>query len=163
MKRITTRDVANEAKLSLATVDRVINRRAGVSPKAVAKIQTAIKKLGYVRDMNAVNLVKGRVYRIRFILPDSDNDFMDQLQNEIRALKPSEELNRTTVDIHCVAALDASALAAALDIISSVLTISLQDARQQAYSVVLSRHQTLLMMSPQSQPRSQKSPLWQDQ
>lgn len=115
MKRITTRDVAAEAKVSLATVDRVINCRPGVSPKTVARINNAIEKLGYVRDMNAVNLVKGRVYRIRFILPDSDNDFMDQLQNEIHSLKSSEEMNRTAVDIQTVPAIDASALAAALD------------------------------------------------
>lgn len=118
MKRITTRDVAAEADVSLATVDRVINNRSGVSDKTVARIHAVIDKLGYVRDINAVNLVKNRTYRIMFIFPDYDNDFMDQLQNEILSLNTNEEVNRTVIDIEKVPPLDALALAKTLDSVS---------------------------------------------
>jgi len=52
--RPTTIDIANAAGVSLATVDRVLNDRAGVSPKTQARVNDAIKKLGYVRDLSAM-------------------------------------------------------------------------------------------------------------
>ena len=48
--RPTVHDVASEAGVSLATVDRVLNKRAGVKTTTVARVEAAIARLGFVRD-----------------------------------------------------------------------------------------------------------------
>jgi len=45
MKRVTVHDVAAEAKVSLATVDRVLNGRPGVKAATIERVNKAIKRL----------------------------------------------------------------------------------------------------------------------
>jgi LacI family transcriptional regulator len=45
--RATLEDVARAAGVSLATVDRVVNRREGVRANTVARVEAAVAKLGY--------------------------------------------------------------------------------------------------------------------
>jgi len=47
MKKTTLQDVATEARLGIATVERVINGRGGVTEKTAEKVIRAAKKLGY--------------------------------------------------------------------------------------------------------------------
>ncbi|MGV7219749.1 LacI family DNA-binding transcriptional regulator, partial [Bradyrhizobium sp. UFLA05-112] len=42
--RATLEDVARMAGVSLATVDRVVNRREGVRAKTVARVEAAVAK-----------------------------------------------------------------------------------------------------------------------
>ena len=77
--RPTVHDIAAAAGVSLATVDRVLNQRPGVRHVTREKVETAIRELGYVRDVAAANLAKGRTYPLVFILPASDNSFMHGL------------------------------------------------------------------------------------
>ena len=46
-KKVTIRDVAAEAKVSIGTVDRVLNNRGNVSKEKVRAVNDAIKKLNY--------------------------------------------------------------------------------------------------------------------
>ena len=62
MGRPTVHDIAREAGVSLATVDRVLNARPGVRQATIARVQAAVDELGYVRDTFAANLAKGREY-----------------------------------------------------------------------------------------------------
>ena len=55
MPRPTIHDVADAARLSLATVDRVLNNRGGVAEKSVRKVTKAVAETGYVRDIQRVN------------------------------------------------------------------------------------------------------------
>jgi len=41
------------AGVSLATVDRVVNRRDGVSAKTIARVEAAVARLGYRADVAA--------------------------------------------------------------------------------------------------------------
>ena len=79
----TVNDIARVAKVSLATVDRVLNARPGVRQETVDKVNRAIADLGYVRDTAAANLARGRVYRFLFILPANNNEFLSSLENHI--------------------------------------------------------------------------------
>ena len=45
--RATLEDVARTAGVSLATVDRVVNRREGVRGKTIARVEAAVARLGY--------------------------------------------------------------------------------------------------------------------
>ncbi|MEG1367323.1 MAG: LacI family DNA-binding transcriptional regulator, partial [Oscillospiraceae bacterium] len=44
---VTVKDVAKRADVSLATVSRVINAATNVSPEIRARVQLAIRELGY--------------------------------------------------------------------------------------------------------------------
>ena len=77
--RPTVNDIAREAGVSLATVDRVLNDRPGVRAKTVEAVQEAIRRIGYVRDVAAANLARQRDYRLAFVLPDTDSQFIRTL------------------------------------------------------------------------------------
>ncbi|MBT0959062.1 LacI family DNA-binding transcriptional regulator [Alphaproteobacteria bacterium KMM 3653] len=62
--------------MSLATVDRVLNNRGGVSAKAEARVRAAVAQTGYVRNLAAANLSRRRVYRFCFVVPSGDTGFV---------------------------------------------------------------------------------------
>lgn len=113
--RPTVHDIAAEAGVSLATVDRVLNNRPGVRGVTRDKVERAIATLGYVRDVAAANLAKGRSYPLVFILPESDNTFMRVLAAEVEAARTRSAVERTEIAVLFVPAFDAAALAAALE------------------------------------------------
>jgi len=82
--RPTTKDLAREAGVSRATVDRVLNGRPGVQEKTVRAVQEAIAWLGFERNLSAANLAKRRVYRFEFLLPREGGEFLAELETQIR-------------------------------------------------------------------------------
>lgn len=115
----TINDIARVAKVSLATVDRVLNRRPGVRQATVEKVNQAIADLGYVRDTAAANLARGRVYNFVFILPSNTNEFLTSLETEIEQLSGNLRRDRTILSFVRVAAFDPVALAAAINAIDT--------------------------------------------
>lgn len=113
--RPTVHDVAEEAGVSLATVDRVLNKRPGVKAVTVARVEAAVTRLGFVRDISAANLAKQRVYHLAFIIPEGPNSFMRGLEQELEQIKSRSALDRTIIDIIKVPAFDGAALAAAIE------------------------------------------------
>lgn len=89
--RPTVNDIAREAGVSLATVDRVLNARPGVREKTIRVVNEAIERLGYVRDMAAANLARQRDTRLAFFLPDTASQFVETL---VAALDGSAVLAR---------------------------------------------------------------------
>ena len=110
----TVHDIAARAGVSLATVDRVLNDRPGVRAPTRERVRAAIDTLGFVRDVAAANLAKGRVYPFTFIVPSNDNSFMRGLRAEIEAARLRGPLERTTISLVEIPAFDADALVAAL-------------------------------------------------
>lgn len=111
----TINDIARVAKVSLATVDRVLNARPGVRAKTVHKVNKAISDLGYVRDTAAANLARGRIYNFVFILPANSNEFIGLLEDHIKQLGQNLRHERTRISYIRVAAFDPAALAIAID------------------------------------------------
>ncbi|RVO97207.1 LacI family DNA-binding transcriptional regulator, partial [Sinorhizobium meliloti] len=112
--RPTVHDIAAEAGVSLATVDRVLNNRPGVRSVTRGKVERAIATLGYVRDVAAANLAKSRSYPLIFILPAGENSFMRGLEAEVRSAMSRSATERLDITILSVPVFDAPALAAAL-------------------------------------------------
>ncbi len=79
-------DVAREAGVSLATVDRVLNGRAGVREGTVQRVHAAVERLAYRPDPAAARLARQRPWRLAFVLPQGTNSFVDMLRAEIDAL-----------------------------------------------------------------------------
>ncbi|WP_298915927.1 LacI family DNA-binding transcriptional regulator [uncultured Roseobacter sp.] len=113
----TVNDIARVAQVSLATVDRVLNERPGVRKVTVEKVNRAIAHLGYVRDTAAANLARGRIYRFLFILPATNNEFVELLQEQIADLSQGLKRERTRISHIRVPAFDPMALADAIDAI----------------------------------------------
>jgi LacI family transcriptional regulator len=113
--RPTVHDIAQAAGVSLATVDRVLNRRPGVRAATRARVEDAIGRIGFVRDMAAANLAKGRVYPLAFIIPNGDNSFMAGLKHEVTEAILRSPLERTDIQLLDVPSFDAKALQAALE------------------------------------------------
>ncbi|TPE49569.1 LacI family DNA-binding transcriptional regulator [Amaricoccus solimangrovi] len=113
--RPTIRDVAREAGVSLASVDRVLNRRPGVRAGTILRVEAAVARLGFVRDLAAANLSRRRDYRFVFLIPTGPNTFMRELEAEARALGEQVRPARVAVEVVGVPPFDGEALAAALD------------------------------------------------
>ena len=77
--RPTAKDLAEAAGVSLATVDRVLNERPNVSPKAARKVAEAIERIGFVRNPAAVALARNKTYSFRFVLPTSGDQYLAEL------------------------------------------------------------------------------------
>lgn len=112
--RPTVNDIAREAGVSLATVDRVLNARAGVSARKVDAVNGAIARLGYVRDIAAANLARGRSYRIAVLLPDAPSQFVATLAEAARDAAGRAAFARTDLVLLRYPPEDAHALAAML-------------------------------------------------
>jgi DNA-binding LacI/PurR family transcriptional regulator len=77
MKRATMRDVAKAADVSLMTVSRVVNSEPGVQPETAARVERAIRRLGYQRNDAARQLRrKGKpTQTIGLLVDDIANPF----------------------------------------------------------------------------------------
>ncbi|MDT8854031.1 LacI family DNA-binding transcriptional regulator [Paracoccaceae bacterium Fryx2] len=109
--RPTVNDIAREAGVSLATVDRVLNARPGVRDKTIRAVQDAIARLGYVRDVAAANLARQRTYRLAFVLPDTESQFVGTLVSALHAARPMAASLRSEVQLCRFPAEDPHALA----------------------------------------------------
>lgn len=98
MARPTTKDLAIAAGVSLATVDRVLNGRPNVSTKSSQKVAQAIDELGFVRNIAAVNLARNKTYRFRFILPDSGDQYLQELLHQVSDINRNVVSDLITVD-----------------------------------------------------------------
>lgn len=94
MGRPTVHDIAKEAGVSLATVDRVLNARPGVREKTITKVQKAVERLGYIRDTNAANLARQRQYNFAFVLPEGSSQFANALQDALEEAYSSQVADR---------------------------------------------------------------------
>ncbi len=115
MGKTTLQDVAREAGVSLATVDRVLNGRAGVHARTVQRVQSAIERLNYQPDRLASRLARARDYRFEVILPAGANEFMRMLEAEFRITADRYVHERVRISITHVDVFDGEALAVALE------------------------------------------------
>ncbi len=76
---VTVRDVARAAGVSIGTVSNVLNNSQTVAPENVAKVQAAVKQLGFVRNDAARQLRAGRSRSIGLIVQDVRNPFFADL------------------------------------------------------------------------------------
>ena len=77
--KVTMRDVARLAGVSVATVSSVINASAVVSPKRTQKVRDAMAALDYHPDQVARSLKVGRTEVIGMMIPDITNSFYPEV------------------------------------------------------------------------------------
>lgn len=79
MKRLTIKDVAKHANVSIATVSRVINNHGTTSVEARKKVLEAIEALGYRPNALARGLVSQKSNSIGVLVPDVSNYFFAEV------------------------------------------------------------------------------------
>jgi len=100
MNKPTVHDIAKEAGVSLATVDRVINSRPGVREKTIERVHQAIDRLGYVRDMSAANLARQRLYRFAFLLPEGQqSQFLHEIRRAVAEAAAGAVAERSEIQV----------------------------------------------------------------
>jgi LacI family transcriptional regulator len=79
VKRATIRDVAREAKVSVASVSRALNGLSSVTPEMRDHIRKVADRLGYVPHAGARSLSISRTNVIGVVLPDLHGEFFSEL------------------------------------------------------------------------------------
>lgn len=100
--RITIRDVAATARVSITTVSHTISSSRSVTPETAEKVWKAVRKLGYLPNQSAQGLRRGRCNAIGIIIPDMGNIFYTQLATTIHRFALSRDyqlLIRNTQDL----------------------------------------------------------------
>ena len=115
MGKFTIQDVARLAGVSVATIDRVLNRRHGVRAPTIAKVEAAIRELNYQPDRIAARLARSREYRFCFVLPVSSGEFFMRIADEVRLATERMEAERVSIIVKRVDVFDGELLAHALD------------------------------------------------
>mgnify|MGYP006266808617 CR=1 FL=1 len=68
-KKIRIKDIAQKAKVSTGTVDRVLHNRGNVSAEKRARVEAVMDELGYEPNIIARTLASNRIVRIAILLP----------------------------------------------------------------------------------------------
>lgn len=113
MRKATIIDIATRAGVSTATVDRVLNGRAGVSAANRQRVQMAAKALGYLPSEGMLAL-PSRPAHLEFFLPLGRSEFMGNLATTIRDFAADLPLVASCT-IHEVDGLSPQALVAAVE------------------------------------------------
>ncbi len=82
--RMTIRDVASDAGVSVAAVSKVLRDAYGVSDSLRAKVRASMEKLGY-RPHAAARGMRGQTYTLGFIIPDLHNPFFADIMAGVNA------------------------------------------------------------------------------
>ena len=87
--RVTIRDVAAQAGVSVATVSKVINERYGVSAATLAKVRAVIEELGYEASLVAQSLRNHRTNVIGILVADLEPFSTELLKGAADAIRGS--------------------------------------------------------------------------
>src|SRR5208282_4625859 len=83
---VNIHDVARRARVSIATVSRVVNRISTVDPELAKRVWKAVDEVGYVPNTQARTLVSGRSRILGLIVSEITNPFFPELVQEFENL-----------------------------------------------------------------------------
>lgn len=111
--RSTLTDIAREAGVSSATVDRVLNNRTGVKERTREVVIETARRLGYLAGSSlSIGLLSHRI-RLDFVLPAGTNTFIANLLQQIeRQAAHHDDLD---VHIHSIEGFNPDTLARTLN------------------------------------------------
>lgn len=111
--KVTLKTVADAAGVSIATVDRVLNRREGVRDATIEKVEVAIRQLGYTPSSLAAR-VQPAAKRFAFVLPSGRNPFFAGLEDAAGKLREWLPFAGSSYDVRHADVFDGMALAKTL-------------------------------------------------
>ena len=112
---LTLKDIAREAGVSVATLDRVLHGRAGVREDTARRVRETIDRYGFRPSAAAAQLARGHSSRFAFVMPSGSNIFMQAILGHVDALSGWLGARRASVETILVDILDPVALANILE------------------------------------------------
>ncbi|MDV6330389.1 LacI family DNA-binding transcriptional regulator [Asticcacaulis sp. 201] len=109
--RATLIDIARQAGVSTATVDRVLNKRPGVRDRTRDIVIQTAARLGYISQPGETSISRAPV-TLDFILPNGTNTFMQNLARSLEEI--SADRGDIDLRLHFIEGFDPYALADAL-------------------------------------------------
>lgn len=85
-RKATIRDVAEMAKVSVATVSRYLHANTSVAFETKERIAKAVESLHYTPDRIAQSLKSGRTYQIMHVVPDITNPYYARMYCTVQKL-----------------------------------------------------------------------------
>jgi LacI family transcriptional regulator len=112
---LTLKDIAREAGVSLATVDRVLHQRSGVRPATAQRVNDAIERHEFRPLAAAAELARGRTVRFGFVMRVGSNLFMQQILSHLGDMKGWLSARRIVVEVITTDIFNPETLAGTLD------------------------------------------------
>src|SRR5229473_5356050 len=112
---LTLKDIARQAGVSLATVDRVLHNRAGVRPDTVRRGKETIARNAFQPHVAAAELARGRSRRFAFVMPSGPNPFMQEIEAYLGEMSAWLAARRLAVELVATDVFDATVLASTLE------------------------------------------------
>ncbi|WP_421904900.1 LacI family DNA-binding transcriptional regulator [Mameliella sp.] len=107
-------DIAARAGVSLATVDRVINRRKGVKERTRGRVLEIAREIGFLSAEDAELYGAERPLNVVMLLPAGSNPYLRLLGERVKARIGRTGINDPFLRCFFIDSFDATALAAAL-------------------------------------------------
>ena len=104
-------DVARQAGVSTATVDRVLNKRPGVHARTQAHVLQIAAELGYI---NTTPITIHSDLTFDFIMPGKNNAFMQRLGEELQQVG-ARHIKMPNIRLHCLDDYDPEKVTARID------------------------------------------------
>ena len=95
---LTLKDIAREAGVSVATIDRVLHGRSGVRADTARRVREAIARHDFRPSIAAAELARGRAMKFAFVMPTGSNIFMQMILGHIAEMSGWLAARRTTVE-----------------------------------------------------------------
>ncbi len=97
-RRITIREVAREANVSISTVSRYLSRSGCVDKNTADRIAVAVRKLHYVPSIAAQSLRSRASKIVLLVVPDICNPFYSQIAKTVQSLLDEKDYVMTLYD-----------------------------------------------------------------
>lgn len=108
--KTTIVSIAREAGVSTATVDRVLNNRAGVRERTRNRVMTVAVRLGYLPEAPANGTKRSALTNLDFVLPGGTNTFLNVLADLIESQSEARRSD-ARINVHRIVGFDPDALA----------------------------------------------------
>lgn len=143
--RVTIKDVASDANVSIATVSHVINHTRGVSEEAARRVLESVERLKYYPNQVVGSIRRKRTNTVGLLIPSIANETMSCIANLIQTNLFRNGLSLTVFSSHHDSATEESALRSMLmkrvDAIfavpSSLSSAALQEVKHTRIPVIL--------------------------
>ena len=115
---MTLSDIAREAGVSLATVDRVPHNRPRVREDTALRVMEAMQRHGIRPHADAAELARGKPRQFVFVMPVGPNLFMQQILDYLGEMSGWMAARRIAIEIVATDVFDPEALASTLESLS---------------------------------------------
>jgi LacI family transcriptional regulator len=113
--QLTLKEIAREAGVSLATVDRVVHDRGGVRADTSRRVREAIERHDFRPSAAAADVARGRASKFAFVMPTGSNVFMQMILDEVGRMSSWLSARRTAVETIVTDVFNPAALAETLE------------------------------------------------